>query len=147
MKKIFFPYGKGHLEYTFDDGELSAVLTSSIEEYIPEADADELVERALREPVGSASLSELARGKNNVVIIASDHTRPVPSKVIMPKMLREIRRGNPDADITILIATGCHRGSTKAELVDKFGEEIVGNENIYIHNCDSDDTGFIACFI
>ncbi|MBR7116593.1 MAG: nickel-dependent lactate racemase [Clostridia bacterium] len=139
MKKIFFPYGKGHLEYTFDDGELSAVLTSSIEEYIPEADADELVERALREPVGSASLSELARGKNNVVIIASDHTRPVPSKVIMPKMLREIRRGNPDADITILIATGCHRGSTKAELVDKFGEEIVGNENIYIHNCDESE--------
>ena len=70
MKKICFPYGKEHLEHTFGDGELSAVLTSSIEEYIPDADGDELVERALREPIGSAPLCELARGKNNVVVIA-----------------------------------------------------------------------------
>ena len=136
MKKICFPYGKEHLEHTFGDGELSAVLTSSIEEYIPDADGDELVERALREPIGSAPLCELARDKNNVVVIASDHTRPVPSKIIMPKMLREIRKGNPNAQITILIATGCHRGTTKEELIAKFGEEIVEKENIYIHDCD-----------
>ncbi|MBQ9915488.1 MAG: nickel-dependent lactate racemase, partial [Clostridia bacterium] len=94
------------------------------------------VEEALKNPVGSAPLSQLAQGKKNIVIIASDHTRPVPSKVIMPAMLREIRKGNPDADITILIATGCHRGTTKDELIHKFGEEIVANENIYIHDCD-----------
>ena len=135
MKNIRFPYGKEHLEYGFGDDELSCVLTSSIEEYVPEADSDELVERALAAPIGSAPLSELARGKDNVVIIASDHTRPVPSRIIMPKMLREIRKGNPDASITILIATGCHRGTTKDELIAKFGEEIVENENIYIHDC------------
>jgi len=56
--------------------------------------------------------------------------------VIIPPMLREIRKGNPDASITILIATGCHRGTTKEELIAKFGEEIVENENIYIHDCD-----------
>jgi len=136
MKKIRFPYGKEHLEYAFGDDELSAVLTSHIEEYIPDANAEELVERALREPIGSPALSELSRGKKNVVIIASDHTRPVPSRVIIPPMLREIRKGNPDASITILIATGCHRGTTKEELIAKFGEEIVENENIYIHDCD-----------
>lgn len=54
----------------------------------------------------------------------------------MPLMLEEIRKGNPDADITILIATGCHRGTTKEELISKFGEDIVNNENIYIHDCD-----------
>ena len=51
-------------------------------------------------------------------------------------MLSAIRRGNPNADITILIATGCHRETTKAELVGKFGEEIVANENIVVHDCD-----------
>ena len=79
---------------------------------------------------------ELARGKNKIVILASDHTRPVPSKVIIPFMLEEIRRGNPSADVTILIATGCHRGTTKEELIAKFGEEIVRREKIYIHDCD-----------
>lgn len=136
MSKISFPYGKQIMEYDFKDENLIGVLTSSVENYTPEADEITLVEKAVANPVGSPSLSELAKGKKEVVIIASDHTRPVPSKVIMPIMLREIRKGNPNANITILIATGCHRGTTKEELVSKFGEEIVENENIYIHDCD-----------
>lgn len=136
MKKISFPYGQTHLDYEFRDEELAGVLTSSIEEYIPEIDGKELVRRALQSPMESESLCDLSKGKQNVVIIASDHTRPVPSKIIIPEMLSEIRKGNPNADITILIATGCHRGTTKQELINKFGEEIVENEKIYIHDCD-----------
>ena len=138
MKEILFPYGKEKISYTFGD-ELSALLEPSINEYIPEADGAELVRRAMDAPIASPRLSELAKGKEKVVIIASDHTRPVPSQLIIPPMLREIREGNPDADITILIATGCHRGTTKDELVQKFGEEIVRNEKIYIHDCDERD--------
>lgn len=133
---LTLPYGKTSVTHTFEDTDLSAVLTSSIEEYTPEAEENELVLRAMANPVGSARLCELAVGKKKVVIIASDHTRPVPSKVIIPHMLREIRQGNPEADITILIATGCHRGTTKEELFSKFGEDIVENEKIYIHDCD-----------
>ena len=136
MKKISFPYGQTHLDYEFRDEELAGVLTSSIEEYIPEFDGKELVRRALQSPVESESLCDLSKGKQNIVIIASDHTRPVPSKIIIPEMLSEIRKGNPNADITILIATGCHRGTTKHELINKFCEEIVENEKIYIHDCD-----------
>lgn len=136
MKEILFPYGKEKLSYRFDSKELSGVLTSSIEEYKPEFDGVELVKKALAEPIGSAKLCELAKGKNNIVIIASDHTRPVPSKIIIPAMLAELRKGNPEANITILIATGCHRGTTKEELISKFGEEIVNGENIYVHDCD-----------
>lgn len=139
MKKIFFPYGKTELSYEFDEKELVGELTSSIEEYVPEAVGYELVQKALQSPIGSQRLSELSRGKNNIVIIASDHTRPVPSKIIMPLMLNEIRKGNLNADITILIATGCHRGTTKEELIDKFGKEIVANEKIYIHDCDEEE--------
>ena len=127
MKEVAFHYGKGKLVHEFSDNELIGVLESSINEYMPELDGDELVERSISAPIGSAPLCELAKGKKKVVIIASDHTRPVPSKVIIPPMLREIRKGNPDADITILIATGCHRGTTKDELISKFGEDIVKN--------------------
>jgi len=136
---VRFPYGKGYMEHTFKEGELKAVFRSSIEEYVPEYTGRELVRRALESPVGSERLSSLAKGKNKIVIIASDHTRPVPSKVIMPEMLGEIRKGNPDADITILIATGSHRGTTKEELIGKFGSEIVEREKIYIHDCDDRD--------
>ncbi|MBE7022780.1 MAG: nickel-dependent lactate racemase [Ruminococcaceae bacterium] len=136
MKEVLFPYGKEKLSHKFESEELVGVLTSSIEEYKPEFDEITLVRNALENPIGSATLSELAKEKKNIVIIASDHTRPVPSKIIMPLMLEEIRKGNPDANITILIATGCHRGTTKEELISKFGEEIVNNEKIYIHDCD-----------
>ena len=105
MQEILFPYGKEKLSYQFEVQELSGVLTSSIEEYEPEFDETVLVENALENPVGSVKLSELAKGKQSIVIIASDHTRPVPSKIIMPAMLKEIRKGNPEANITILIAT------------------------------------------
>ena len=135
MRKINFPYGKGYMEGEFGE-ELQAVLTSSINEYETETSEVETVRRALLSPIGSPRLSELARGKHNIVIIASDHTRPVPSRVIMPLMLEEIRLGNPDASITILIATGCHRGTTRDELIAKFGEDIVEKENIYVHDCD-----------
>lgn len=133
--KIKFPYGKEYIEQEFGN-ELSAVLESDINEYTPSLSEEDLVKKAMKEPFGTMCLSELAKGKNKVVIIASDHTRPVPSKVIIPFMLSEIREGNPNADITILIATGCHRGTKRDELVSKFGEEIVNNEKIYVHDCD-----------
>ena len=136
MRTLEFPYGKEKLTCQIPEKMLAGVLTSKIGEYVPEASPAELVKKALQNPIGTESLAELAKGKKNVVIIASDHTRPVPSKVIIPPMLEEIRRGAPDAKITILIATGCHRGTTKQELVDKFGEEIVAKETIYIHDCD-----------
>jgi len=136
--KISFPYGKEKVEQSFGE-ELVGLLESNINEYVPEYDEAELVRRAMNNPVGTPRLSELARGKKNVVIIASDHTRPVPSKLIIPPMLEEIRSTSPDADITRLIATGCHRGTTRDELVSKFGEEIVKNEKIYIHDCDEAD--------
>ena len=139
MKQVSFPYGKERIEHSFRDGELVAVLESSINEYKPEVSAEALIEQAMATPVGSPRLCELARGKEKIVIIASDHTRPVPSRLIMPPMLREIRSTNPEADITILIATGCHRGTTKEELIHKFGEEIVQNEKIHIHDCDDRD--------
>lgn len=95
---------------------------------------DEIVLEAMEHPIGSPKLSELSVGKQDIVIICSDHTRPVPSKHIIPFMLRQIREGNPQADITLLIATGFHRATTREELVDKFGEEIVDNEKIVIHD-------------
>jgi len=139
LKEIKFPYGKGYLTHTFDESQLSGILSSDINEYDPGMNEHELVRVAMASPIGSLTLSELAKGKKNIVIIASDHTRPVPSKVIIPEMLEQLRSGAPDSDITILIATGCHRGTTKDELISKFGEDIVLKERIVVHDCDDRD--------
>ena len=142
--KVSFPYGKEFLETEISDNRLQGVLVSSLHHYKAEKSQSQLVLDALASPIGSEPLSALAVGKKKVVLIASDHTRPVPSKVIVPPMLSEIRKGNPDAEITILISTGCHRETTREELVAKFGSEIVEKENIVIHKAGESPTVFLG---
>lgn len=134
MTRVSFPYGKGALEYDFG-GELCAVLTPRGTDGAAKPER-ELIADAMARPIGSPTLRELARGARRVTLIASDHTRPVPSRLIVPAMLAEIRSASPDAEVTILVATGCHRGTTREELVSKFGEEIVDSERIVVHDCD-----------
>jgi len=135
MTRIEVPYGHDKLELEILEERLQGVLQSRAHSYQARADQETLVRKALETPEQSAPLEELARGKNNVVIITSDHTRPVPSKITMPLLLETIRRGNKDAQITILVATGFHRPSTREELVFKFGEKIVQEEKITNHDC------------
>ena len=136
MKTIALPYGKGSLELKVPEEHLAGVLVPHLHEYVPEAAGAELVCHALTHPIGSRRLCDLAEGKKRIVVISSDHTRPVPSRIIMPQILKEIRLKNPGADITILIATGLHRATTRGELEEKFGAEIVNNEKIVVHDCD-----------
>ena len=134
------PFSREGMTLHLDDRFDIEILESSIES-MPKTGKteDEIVQEAMRNPIGSPTLAELSAGKQNVVIICSDHTRPVPSKHIIPFMLQEIRTGNPQADITLLIATGFHRATTREELVGKFGEEIVAHEKIVVHDsCDMD---------
>ena len=140
---ISIPYGRTHLCADIPQERVLAVLRTNLESYRPPMGQAELVEQALRNPIGSEKLETLAQGRKNIVLIASDHTRPVPSKVLVPPMLAAIRRGNPDAEITILIATGCHRGTTKEELTEKFGPEIVARERIVIHDC-ADESSMVT---
>ena len=135
---ISIPYGKRYLDLNLSNESKVNEVICRLDTYIPLADEIKLTQDAIENPIGSERLSVLSTGKHKVVIIASDHTRPVPSRIIMPVLLSEIRKGNPDADITILIATGCHRKTTEKELIDKFGESIVSNEKIIVHDCEDE---------
>ena len=133
------PYFKEHLTLELPEERVSGVLLSKTEDYNPGLSQEELVRKALANPVSSKKLEELVLGKKHVVIISSDHTRPVPSHITMPILLETIRKANSDIKISILIATGMHRPTTHEELVAKYGEEIVKNENIVIHNAYLDE--------
>ncbi len=137
--RISVPYYRGTLEAEIEDGLLNGVYESHLPAPQDEAAC---VSAALDSPIGSLRLEELARGKRNVVVITSDHTRPVPSRIIMPQILQRLRAGQPDIKVTILVATGFHRPTTHEELVRKLGEEIVANERIVLHDS-SDETSLV----
>ena len=128
MKEFKLPYGKEKLTLKVEEEHLGGVLVSKIHEYKAGKIGSKLVQDALENPIGTPRLKDMAEGKNKIVVISSDHTRPVPSHIIMPLLLDEIREGNPNADITILVSTGLHRATTKEELIGKYGEKICSNE-------------------
>ena len=136
MPRIDFFYGKSFLALDLPDSRLREVLLSRAHDFKPAGTETEIVRNALENPISSERLSVLAKGKKNIVLLASDHTRPVPSKIIFPLMLEEIKRGNPDAIITILVSTGCHSETSKAELESKFGGEVCAAYPIIVHDCD-----------
>lgn len=134
---ISIPYGKGQLSWELPyDG----LLTSRVDQLKSEKTGQELVEEAMAHPIGTPTLRELAVGKKSCTIIISDHTRPVPSRDILPPMLRQLRQGNPDIQITLLVATGFHRLTTKEELTAKLGEEIASAETIRVHDAFDPDS-------
>lgn len=129
---ITIPYGKNFIEF---DETGCDVLSSSIAELKAEGSGQDIVRKAMEAPINSPRLCELARGKKNCVIIISDHTRPVPSRDILPNMFRELREGSPGIKITLLVATGFHRPTSSAELEAKLGTEIMNQCEIIIHDC------------
>jgi nickel-dependent lactate racemase len=122
--KITLDYGKTGLDVTIPAERLIAPPLA-IKPAEPLLNPEAALEAALKNPIGSKPLTELARGKKSACIVICDITRPVPNKVILPALLRTIEAaGVPRSGITILIATGLHRPNEGEELVELVGEEI-----------------------
>ncbi len=122
MKTVKFFYGR--TTYDLDVPDETPVLTSRVDQLVSDKPGIEIVKEAMEHPIGTPRLAELAAGKPDCVIIISDHTRPVPSRDILPNMVRELREGNPDIKITLLVSTGFHRPTTQEELKEKLGDEL-----------------------
>ncbi|NLJ41027.1 MAG: nickel-dependent lactate racemase [Clostridiales bacterium] len=134
METIKIPYHTSSLDLNIDAKNLKKVITARLHEFKAPKSEEEIIFDALENPIGTPRLSELAKGKKKILLVTSDHTRAVPSKITLPILLTEIRRGNPDADITILIATGLHRPTTEEEQRQMFGDFIVDNEKIAVND-------------
>lgn len=145
MKTVNLPFHTGTAQIHVSEKNLKAVLTNHGTEGMVLPEEKEIVKRALEHPIGSRRLCEIAREKKKILLVTSDHTRSVPSKITLPILLEEIRRENPAAEITILIATGLHRATTAEEQLRMFGEEIVTHENIVVHDAfDKEQNGYVC---
>ena len=70
-----------------DQNVLGNILPNTAPAAVSEA---EEVARALSVPFGTPRLSEIVRSGEKIVIVTSDITRPVPSKIIIPRLLDEL---------------------------------------------------------
>ncbi|HZJ98449.1 MAG TPA: nickel-dependent lactate racemase [Tissierellaceae bacterium] len=145
MRNIELPYYTGVVKLEIEEKNLKGILKNNAGEFKAELSQEELVIESLNNPIGSESLIKLSKGKDRVLVVTSDHTRGVPSKITLPLILAEIRKGNPDADITIIISTGLHRATTEEEQRKMFGDEIVDNEKILVHDAFDDEQMEYVC--
>jgi len=140
MKTVKFFYA--HTTQDLEVPDDTPVLTSNVDKLASEKKGIDIVREAMEHPIDSPRLCELAKGKPDCVITNSDHTRPVPSRDILPNMVRELREGNPDIAITLLVSTGFHRPTTKDELAAKLGGELYEEfkDHIVVHDAHDPET-------
>jgi len=97
---------------------------------------------ALRDPVSGPPLRERVRPGQTVAISACDGTRPQPRHLMIPAILDELDGIVDLDDVTVLVATGTHRGNTEAELRAMFGDAVV--DSVRIVNHDARDPGSLT---
>lgn len=97
---------------------------------------------ALRTPVAGPPLRDRVHRGQTVAISACDGTRPQPRDLMIPVILDELADVIDLDDVTILVATGTHRGNTPAELRAMFGD-VVG-DSVRIVNHDARDRGALT---
>ena len=96
---------------------------------------DEQMVEALRHPIGTPTIAELARGKKQVVILFDDLTRPAPTWKILPMVLAQIHdAGISDDQIRFVTAYANHAAMSQEDFVKKLGKEVVRRFHIYNHN-------------
>nr|WP_300091155.1 nickel-dependent lactate racemase [Sedimentibacter sp.] len=105
-----------------DTHEIEILMPNKIENSDSE---DYKIREALKNPINSEPLHKIAKPGEKIVIITSDVTRPMKSKVVLPYILRELKSANVDQDdVTIVLALGSHRKHTEEEKIHIVGEEV-----------------------
>ncbi len=125
-------YGQTGLNVELPDEALPHVIEKPP---FPACDAPDIqIINALEQPLGTAPLAELARGKQSACILICDITRPVPNHLFLRPMIEIMTQaGIPQDNITILIATGLHRPNLGDELAELVGDQWI-LDNICVEN-------------
>ena len=104
-------------------------------EITPSASVAELTGAAIAAPVGAPPLRELAVGRQRVLIVCDDISRPTPVAELLPPVLAALHEaGVPDAGIEFMMALGTHRFMTREEMAGKLGPEIVARFAVHNHD-------------
>ena len=123
-------YGRTGLPVEFPDDRTTVIEPTWLDGLPDQAGA---VRQALEHPVGSAPLRERVRPDQTVAISVCDVTRPMPSATVLPVVLEALSHVPADR-IAIMIASGTHRATTRDELVEMLGADIVDGNRIVVHD-------------
>jgi nickel-dependent lactate racemase len=137
--EVTLSYGRTGLTVQLPEDRVAGILR--MRPVTPLSDPEGAVWNALRSPIGSSPLQEIANGRKNAVIVVCDVTRPVPNTLLLPPFLETLHRAGLSRDaITILVATGLHRPNKGAELAEMIGTDLAHDYRVVNHVGRDDST-------
>ncbi|GAF97758.1 unnamed protein product, partial [marine sediment metagenome] len=80
--KCELKFGKGKVAFEINEKNYMGELLPNEVEFDLTGEAE--VQRALENPIGTKPLKEIAKKGEKIVIVTSDITRPMPSKIVLP---------------------------------------------------------------
>jgi nickel-dependent lactate racemase len=143
MVDVWLPYGKSDVCVRVPARNLLGTIEPKTVSGAPDAKAE--IERALKEPIGSKRLSEIAKPEHKVAIVVDDATRDTPSDVMLLPVLAELNAaGVKDENVTVVFGCGTHRAVTPEEAIRLLGEEALKRVKTVSHNCKAEDLVYVG---
>lgn len=133
MQKYSLPMGRGFEEVFLPEERVIYDIHGNVADVCEDVAAAAL--DAIRNPIGTAPLRDIVKAGEKVAIVISDITRLCGTADFLPVIVEELNDvGVNDDDITIIVATGTHRGHTLEENIIVCGEDIVRRIKIVQHD-------------
>ncbi len=103
---------------------------------LPYLSIDDINDR-IYHPSGCPGLPQMAKGKNTAGILIDDMTRPTPTDILLPFMIKAIEAGGISrSNITVFIAGGAHRETSSDRIRKKIGPLLAGDLKVVHHDCE-----------
>lgn len=143
MPKVELPYGSSKIILDIPDKLLRGIIYPN--EKRGSANPSNLIENAINSPIGTEKLDKLVEPQYSVSIVVDDITRPLPTKIVLPILIRKLHNlGIKRERINIIIATGTHRSVSETEAKSLLGEDISKRYKWINHDCDSDSLIYVG---
>ena len=138
MNQQTVPYGSGEIPFSLSRGR----LVSRLEPRGPDSaeSAADRIARALREPIGSPPLREIAQGKRSAAILIPGKARVAGTREYVAALIAELNAaGVPDRNIEVYLADGTHEQHLESDILALLGEKLAARVRCLGHDCRRDE--------
>jgi nickel-dependent lactate racemase len=143
MVDVWLPYGKTDVCVRIPARNLLGTIEPKDQRGAADPKAE--VERALKEPIGSKRLCEIAKPESKVAIVVDDATRKAPSERMLVPVLAELNAaGVKDENISVIFGCGTHRAVKPEEATELIGEEAFKRVRSLSHCCTGQDLVYVG---
>ena len=143
MVDVWLPYGKSEICVRIPTRNFLGSIEPVEKPGVSDTRAE--IEKAVREPIDSKTLSDIVNPEHKVAIVVDDATRPAPSNLMVPPLLDELNMaGVKEENVTIIFGCGTHRAVTHEEAVRLLGEDVLNRVKVISHDYKAEDLVYLG---